>query len=104
MTRKEKRNLWEDRLAAFQESDQPATKWCEDNEINLHTFRYWQKKLRSELSTQSLTNWVSVEVEEQSYVERNQLSIQVGRASIEVPEHFDQNHLANVLKVVQATC
>ncbi len=104
MTRKEKRNLWEDRLAAFEESDQPATKWCQENEINLHSFRYWKKKLRSELSTQSLTNWVSVEVEESCYVGNAQLSIQVGRASIEVPENFNQNHLANVLKVVQATC
>ena len=104
MTRKEKRILWEDRLAAFKESDQPATEWCQENEVNLHTFRYWQKKLRSEISSQSLTNWVSVEVEESSYVENAQLSIQVGRASIEVPDNFDPDHLANVLKVVQATC
>ncbi|MFC7063128.1 IS66 family insertion sequence element accessory protein TnpA [Halobacillus seohaensis] len=100
MSQTDKQGLWEDRLMHFQESGQTAKEWCNNHHINIHTFRYWKREIQ--VSADSAPSWVAVEVEEEA--SQPSIHISIGRATIETSEDVCPEHLANVLKVVQAVC
>lgn len=104
MTRTERRKQWENRVAAFKESDQNLSKWCKDHEISYHQLRYWLKKFDSETSvtTGTRSQWMTIEVDE-SYGFNNSLHIKVGQAMIEVHPGFDPSLLADVIRTLK-TC
>ncbi|MFS0614221.1 IS66 family insertion sequence element accessory protein TnpA [Lederbergia ruris] len=61
MAKVERRKMWEERIAAFRESGQTQTSWCEENEINIHQLRYWLRKFRTEVLFESSSPyWVLV--------------------------------------------
>lgn len=42
-----KADLWSDRINSFQESGLSRKEWCQQNEIPLSTFSYWNRKLQT---------------------------------------------------------
>ena len=42
----ELRKEWEQRIAAYKESGQTQVKWCEANDISIHQFKYWMKRIK----------------------------------------------------------
>lgn len=45
-----KAELWAYRISSFQESGLSRKEWCQQNEIPLSTFGYWNRKLQTESS------------------------------------------------------
>lgn len=45
MENKELRYKWEARIASYKSSGQTQAKWCEANQISMHQFKYWYKKI-----------------------------------------------------------
>lgn len=43
-----KADLWADRISSFQESGLSRKVWCQQNEIPLSTFSYWNRKFQTE--------------------------------------------------------
>lgn len=44
----ELREMWERRDTEFRASRQSAPAWCAEHDVNLHTLRYWLRKLERE--------------------------------------------------------
>lgn len=80
-------------------SGQSQVKWCAEHGINLHTFRYWKRRLDSVKPTQVETSvgFVPVRVARSS---GSSLRVTVGVATVEVPEGVSGSLLENVLRVL----
>ena len=105
MGHNELRQEWTQRLADFSSSDQTAKAWCEQNQIKPHQFFYWQRRLRSiesETSKQPV-QWLSLDYDFQpaAPVSTNRITIQVGRATIQIEKGFDPDLFLEVARLLQ---
>lgn len=61
MTKAERQNEWETRIAEYQASGLSVIAWCAAHDLKLHQLRYWLRKykdaeLRTTMSSRYLTN------------------------------------------------
>lgn len=104
MENKELRYKWEARIASYKSSGQTQAKWCEANQISMHQFKYWYKKISGPVS-QSIhaASFTPVFVEAPASQEEF-LRVQVGEASIEVRPGFNPEFLAKVVRALKMSC
>ena len=105
MKKSELRIEWEQRIANFLSSGQSASKWCAANEVSIHQFWYWKKRLKN---TQDNVNdspkWLSLEMDDSIENLKSRLIVRVGQASVEVEPGFDPRLLADVVRTLQSLC
>ncbi|MBF4696106.1 IS66 family insertion sequence element accessory protein TnpA [Fusibacter ferrireducens] len=82
------RQLWSDRITEWKSSGLTASAWSIQNDLNVHTLKYWIQKFNKEKLSVPKTNWVTLE----SPKEKDKCStspvyikIHIGKALIEVP-------------------
>lgn len=102
----ELRKEWERRIEVFRSSGLTQTNWCKVNDISIHQFKYWFKKINDNQSSQSKeTKWISMSVEDESPNNlTDTIQIKIGQATIEVKPNFNPRLLANVVKVLKTEC
>lgn len=106
----EKRLVWLERIKDYRSSQLSVPVWCEQNQINIHTFRSWVNKLNKEsLFTTLNTEWLSVKVpmlEAKASTGETSCGIHVniGRASIEVSSGFDPQVFEAVVRILSGQC
>lgn len=106
----EKKLLWQDRIKDYRVSQLSAPAWCEQNQVSIHTFRYWVKKFDKESVFASLkTEWLSMKVpvaeSNTSTVEPScGIHVNIGRASIEVSTGFDPQVFEAVVRILSEQC
>lgn len=106
MNRSDLRIEWEERIANFLSSGQSASKWCAANEISIHQFWYWKKRLKT---TQDIVKdspkWLSLEmgdsIDDDS---KTKIVVRVGQAAIEVEDGFEPKLLLDVVRTLQSIC
>ena len=106
MTRKERLTLWSDRVANYRSSGIGLRNWCSQQQVNMHSMRYWTQKLRhsnqstaAAFSSSAHTQWYALDYSTQA-VAPTPLQIRVGEASIEVSQGFDPEMLRDVVRVL----
>ena len=105
MKKSELRSEWEQRIAHFISSGQSASKWCVANELSIHQFWYWKRRLKTFDTTETdSTKWMSVVMEESVEDSSKFLFVRVGQATVEVKPGFDPALLANVVRTLQSLC
>lgn len=98
----ELRKKWEQRIADYKESGQTQVQWCESNDISIHQFKYWAKRIRDYHHTNNEVNrWVPVVIEDPKPDHSKSLRIQIGSASIEIHPGFNPSLLTEVIKVLK---
>lgn len=99
-------NLWKELMSEYKASGKTQAAWCEEKNINLNSFYYWNKKLKkSAYNLPEHTSWVPVKIEEETEKSASVLiTIKIGNASIELPPGFDEEHLGKILKVLNVLC
>src|SRR3954451_8930681 len=101
----ELRKEWEQRISTFKASGKTQAKWCESNDISIHQFRYWMKRIRDHHNTERTNNpWVPVVIEDPKPEVCDSLQIKVGSVSIEVSPGFNPSLLVEVIKVLKREC
>lgn len=122
MNDKEKNRLeWRERVNQFRASGESMTKWCNENNLKVYQLQYWLKKYKDEDSVESnsSTKWVTVsldesisknnlDIQEKQNIQKTKvhdnLSITIGKSTIEVKQGFDSNLLLDVVKVLTSLC
>lgn len=107
MARKGNPDYWQQQLSNQISSGLSQTQWCEQNNINIHNFRYWKNRLSSKKQKASCesnqTKWALVTSSERVVFDDSKapsLRIHIGKALIEVSEGFDHNILSDVVTVL----
>ena len=101
MKRHELHEEWERRIADYKASGQSQVKWCESNDVSVHQFRYWMKRMKEQHTKNADNSWVPVIIEDPKPSLCESLLIKVGSVSIEVNSGFNPILLADVLKVLK---
>jgi hypothetical protein len=52
----ELRKVWEQRIADYRKSGQTQANWCKENQLSIHQFKYWLRKI--EKSDAQIAEWV----------------------------------------------
>lgn len=102
MPRTELHEMWRKRMKEFGESGQSATAWCAVQDIQLHRFWYWSRKLREQRPTKSVESirWLAVTVDAQEPQSKSRLTVRVGGACIDVTPGFEPELLREVVEAL----
>ena len=110
------KQLWRIRIQNYQSSGMLQKEWCEKENINLNTFRYWMRRLKTEMSENITQDWlkvcisddntaevITVPEEETKSIERISAGIRIHRDNIviEVPYDAGNEYLIQLLQVVK---
>jgi hypothetical protein len=96
----QRRQEWEERLAAYHASGQSARAWCEANGAKLHQLRYRLERERTNSAGEpASTVWLKATVAADSM-----LRVRIGNAVIEVGRGFDPDLLAAVARSLVGAC
>jgi hypothetical protein len=105
MNNSELRMEWEQRIANFLSSGQSASKWCAANEISIHQFWYWKRRLKAiDDTVKDPSKWLSLEMDDSIEESKSKIVVKMGQASIEVGHGFDPKLLVDVVKALQSIC
>lgn len=82
------RQLWSDRITEWKSSGLTASAWSIQNDLNVHTLKYWIQKFNKEKLSVQKTDWVTLEspkVEDKWSTSHEYIKIHIGNALVEVP-------------------
>lgn len=100
---------WQQVIADQENSGLTQAKWCEQNHVNIHNFRYWKNRLqRNENSnhTSSKPTWTLVTASSATSTvkplesENGEIDIQVGKVKMTLRNSVDPNLLSDILGVL----
>ena len=93
-------------LSAYRASGQTQKEWCQANNINFHTLKYWIKEENRDSDIpQETCQWQTLDISTLKTDSPNQqLTIQIGPARLEINSGFDLEFLGEVLKTVIRVC
>lgn len=105
MTNLELKKEWEARIAAYKSSGQSGAAWCAANQINLHQFYYWKRRLTSDDQPKSQsTNWLSFNISNSSDIHSDHILIRIGEVAIQVKQGYDPKLLLTIIQTLRASC
>ncbi len=96
---------WTEIISRQKLSGLTQTKWCAENDINIHNFRRWLSRLKKtiqpdeELSIHKWTTLIPVLPKDSSNVP---IKVSLGNISIEVNRGFDAELLKNVVATLSS--
>lgn len=99
MNREENRAKWQDIINEQTASDQTQARWCAENDINIHNFRYWKSRLSSENEEMAGSDFGFVSLRP-TIKPSKAVTIRIGSAAIEVDDAVNLSLLENVVKVL----
>jgi len=98
----DKRKLWTKRIQDYRTSGLTAAKWCEKNEISIHTLKYWITKFNKEKNQESKkTKWTTI-IPAESKTES--LKVIIGHSTIELAPGFDSETFKKVVRILNEQC
>ncbi len=108
MTLKDKRIEWKARYNAWKDSGKNIAEWCREQEINAHPMYYWVRQFETEqvsLESES-TQWLSVQLEEESLSSEGQgpIFIHKDSLSVEVRPGADMGLLSDIMHLLHKQC
>ncbi len=109
MARKSNVIYWEQVIADQRNSGLTQSTWCEQNDVNIHNFRYWKNRLKHDENSNhpsSKPTWTLVTASsatttiKPSEFESGQIDIQVGKVKMTLRNSVAPNLLSDVLEVL----
>ena len=106
-----RRALWHQHIHAYQQSGLTQTAYCKEHKISVKTFSNWLMKMRRENQAQAgsgsgTQQWVSLPVPQPVASTSSEvcLRVRVGDYHLEIPQGFDQQTVAGVLRLIKELC
>jgi hypothetical protein len=105
MGKDELRKEWKRLIASYRASGQTQAKWCEANNLKLHQFKYWLKRIEgSTPKSAPAASFTPVVIEEPTLRLDDTLQVKIGEVSIEVKPGFNPSLLAEVVRTLKTLC
>lgn len=109
MARNSNPEYWEQILAEQMNSGLTQTKWCEENDVSIHNFRYWKNRLKQKVhpgdkSLSSTWTLLTAKAPNTAFTDTEnktgEIIVQVGEIKMTLQNSVDLNFLSDVLKVL----
>jgi hypothetical protein len=102
MTQAEVRQVWENRIAAYQASGQSATEWCAIHQLLPRQLWYWLRKYKTtKASVTSSSRWMAINVDKRFEEKETTLLVRIGSAVIEIKSGYNPALLSDVVRTLQ---
>ncbi|BES63915.1 hypothetical protein SANA_03540 [Gottschalkiaceae bacterium SANA] len=101
MDRELNKQKWQEIIEHQRSSGLSQKQWCEENQVNLHSFRYWVRRLKGIKTETDEVRCVSLDSTRNAPA-ADIVKITIGRASAEVRKQTDKHLLAEVLGILMA--
>jgi hypothetical protein len=92
----EKRQYWQAHSDGYAKSGQTRTAYCKQNNLNLQTFAYWRRRLKTESGPVKLVQLPATIMQASG-----SLRVEVNGYNIEVSEGFSSGTLARLVRVLR---
>ena len=99
INKEENLQQWTDRIKEQCESGLTQTKWCEENGVNIHNFRYWKRRI-SEVSGDIKTESGFIAIKPIMRQQGSSIRLTIGAATVEVSDSTNLDLLNDVVKVL----
>lgn len=93
------RATWQERIDAQAASSLSQKAWCQENEINIHNFIYWKKRL-NEIKKQDKNPLQFIALSPKINTSHSPIVLKIGAAAIEIHENFNLNLLDDLVRVL----
>lgn len=101
----ERRQQWEERVAAYRSSGQGVREWCAGNGVKPERLWYWLRRVETGRREGQSSAWLQAVVSFGTVAgEQAGLLVKVGKASVEVRPGFDPDLLREVVGALSAAC
>jgi hypothetical protein len=97
----EKQQAWRESILRQRQSGLPITKWCRENNIEVHVFGYWQSKLFPKTSEKYSFTEIHDRKDLPAHLKEAGISIQYNGMHIHLKRQFDPSTLKQCLKVLK---
>ena len=101
------KDIWKQRFNDWKKSGLSKSKWCAQNNLNIHQLYYWFKRFKTDENKQPTEiKWLPVQMETNvtEIIEHDSISVQIGKCNIDVKPGFDTEHLSKIIKVLNSLC
>lgn len=92
----EKQKIWEEKILQQRQSGLSVQRWCQEHQINPHTFQYWKEKLFPK------TTFSRSSFAELSSLPSTGITLECQGVHIHLDKHFDSATLKHCLQVLKA--
>ena len=83
----------------WQQSDLTQIKWCQENNVNIHNFKYWKTRINKiEADTKSKNGFVAIKPT--MFQENTSIKLNIGPATIHIDASTNLDLLNDVVKVL----
>lgn len=90
---------WQSIVEAQISSGQTQIKWCDEQNVSIHKFRYWKRRLNEKQELSEGSNGF-VAIKPTTVSKTSKMRINIGKATIEIDEEVDPMFLSSVVKVL----
>ena len=90
--KQDKKQLWSQRIQDQKMSKLSQKHWCEENNVNFHTFCYWTSKVHASNRPpidEPETSWVTLEKTQSNYAQSS-FRISIGQAIVEINQPTEE--------------
>lgn len=96
----EKKQQWKNNILKQRESGLSVAAWCRENNVNTHTFGYWQSKIFSkDLDSSSFTE--IIDKKNPTNFKRTGIVLEYQGIHIHLDKEFDSSVLKQCLEIVR---
>lgn len=99
ISKEENQQQWEVRISEQRESGLTQAKWCEENSVNIHNFRYWKRRI-NEYGGEAKSESGFIEIKAANSILDGSIKITIGPATVEVADSTNLDLLNDVVKVL----
>lgn len=113
MTRKNRKEKWQQLIEQMRTSGKSSRTWCTENGISYHTMRGWVSRLSKEKTVEckaesvSEIQWVEVRGDALKNTLLNMpptIQVKIENFTVEIPEGFQSAMLVEICKALKTIC
>lgn len=98
LSREKNRQKWSDIIDRQISSSQTQAVWCQENDVNIHNFRYWRRRLQEAPLDDSKISFVTIKPKEVA-IEKS-ITLRIGAAILDITGDVDSGALDSVVQVL----
>jgi len=104
----ERTAYWKQQVEAFEKSGMSRIAFCEQNQLKIYGLDYWRRRFSEPIragADAKTSGWIPLQVKDNAAQEKAEsICLRIGKVEIEISRGFDQELLAEVLRVVGPAC
>lgn len=105
MAQRKSESIWKQTIADCKASGLSARQWCEKNNINLSTYKYWLTRVNKQKNSATDICWAEMKIPETvRHSGSTSITIRYDNFVLDIHQNTDLQLLAVVLKTLRSSC